>query len=92
MILRRVEAGGEANEIDDGTDVGGVKTAGGEVGVAGRGDEVGAGAVGESGDDGLAVAVVQKQLGAGLGEAGELGVYGLLEAVRIRLEGECAGE
>jgi len=60
LVLRGVEAGGEADEIDDGADVSGIEAPGGEVGIACRGDEVGAGAVGESGDDRLAVAVVQK--------------------------------
>ena len=42
--------------------------------------------------DGLAVAVVEQGLGAGLGEAGELGIDGALEAVGVGLEVEGAGE
>ena len=72
--------------------VGGVEAAAGDRRVAGGGDEVGVGAVGERGGDGLAVAVVEKRLRAGLGEAGELHVDGLLEAGLVGLEGEGAGE
>jgi len=92
LVLRCVEAGSESDKIYYGADVCGVEASGGEVGVACRGDEVGAGAVGESGDDRLAVAVVQKQLSAGLSEAGELDVHGLLEAVGVWFEGEGTGE
>src|SRR6185437_13684519 len=55
-------------------------------------DEVGVGSVGERGGDGLAVAVVEQGLGAGLGETGELHVDGLLEAGLVGLQGEGAGE
>ncbi len=50
------------------------------------------GPLAEHGDDGLAVAVVEEGLVAGLGEAGGLGVDGTLEAVAVGLEVEGAGE
>ena len=92
LVLGGVEVAHEADEIDQGADVGGVSTAGGELGGAGGVDEVRAGAGRESGDEGLLVAVVEEGLGAGLGEAGELGIDGLLEAVGVGFEGEGAGE
>ena len=61
LELRGVEAAGEADEIDDGADVGGVEAAAGHAGVGGLVDEVRGGAVGEGGGDGLAVAVVQER-------------------------------
>ena len=82
----------DADEIDDGADVGGVVAGAGDAGVAGGVDEVGVLAVGQGGDHGLGVAIVEQGLGAGLGEAGELGVDGLLEAGVVGLEGEGAGE
>ena len=87
-----MEVGHDADEVDDGADVRGVEAAASEGGIAGGGDEIGVGPVGERGGDGLAVAVVEKGLGAGLGEAGELHVDGLLEAGLVGLEGEGAGE
>ncbi len=76
LVLGGVEAAHDADEVDDGSDVGAVDACSCESGVAGLIDEVGAGAVGESVDYGLAVAVVEEGLGSGLGEAGGLGVDG----------------
>ena len=87
-----MKAGREPDEVYDGAHVGGVEPSAGELGGAGLADEVGAGAIGESGGDGLAVAVIEKGLGTGLGEAGELGVDGQLVAGGVGLEGESAGE
>jgi len=92
LVLGGVEGRGDADEVDDGSDVGGIDSGTEELGLAGGVNEVGVGAVRESGDDGLAMAVVEEGLGADLGEAGELGVDGLLEAVGVGLEGEGAGE
>ncbi len=78
--------------IDDGSDVGRVEAAAAEAGVGGLVDEIGAGAVAERFGDGLAVAVVEESLVAGLGEAVGLSVDGLLEAVAVGLEVEGAGE
>ena len=92
LVLRGVQVAHDADEVDDGADVGGVCAGTEGLGIAGLLDEVGAGAVGEGVDDGLAVAVIEDDLCAGLGEAGELGVDGTLEAVCVGLEGEGAGE
>ena len=92
LVFCGVEAAHDADEIDDGADVGAVDAGAGESGVAGLVDEVGVGAVGECGGDGVAVAVIEEGLGAGLGEAGGLGVDGVLEAVAVGLEVEGAGE
>ncbi len=92
LVRRSVQVGHDADEVNDGADVRRVESAAGEGGVASGCDEVGAGPVRESGGDGLAVAVVEKRLRAGLGEAGELHVDGLLEAGFVRLESEGARE
>jgi len=92
LVVRGVETTHEAGKIDDGSDVGTVDTASGELGVAGGGDEIGTGAGGESGDDGLAVAVVEEGLVAGLGEAVVLEVNGTFEAFFVGAEVEGAGE
>ena len=86
LVLGGMEVAHDADDVDDGADVGGVETCAGGCGVTCLGDEVRGGAV-ERVDDGLAVAVVEDDLGAGLGEAGELGVDGLLEAGVVGLEG-----
>jgi len=92
LILRGVKIAHDADEIDNGADVGGVEASAGELGITGGVDEVGVGTAGERGDDGLTVAVVEESLRAGLSEAGELDVDRLLEAIRIGFEGEGAGE
>ena len=92
LILGGVEAAHEADEVDDRADVGAIEAGAAEGGVTGLVDEVGAGSVAEGFSDGLAVAVVQQGLVAGLGEAGGLGIDGLLEAVGVGLEVESAGE
>ena len=92
LVLGGVEAAHDADEVDDGADVGAVEAATADAGVAGLVDEVGAGSVAEGFSDGLAVAVVEEGLVAGLGEAVGLGVDGLLEAVAVGLEVEGAGE
>jgi len=85
LVLGGVQVAHDADEVDDGADIGGVEATTGEVSAAGGVDEVGVGAAGEGGDDGLAVAVVEQGLRAGLGEAGELDVDGLFEAVWVGL-------
>ncbi len=92
LVLGGVEAAHDADEVDDGADVGAVEAGAADGGVGGLVDEVGAGAVAEAFGDGLAVAVVEEGLGAGLGEAVGLSVNGLLEAVAVGLEVESAGE
>ncbi len=47
LVLGSVKIAGEADEIDDGADIGGVDTAAGHRGCRGCVDEVGAGAVRE---------------------------------------------
>ena len=92
LVLGGVEAAGEADEVDDGADVGAVEATAGGLGVAGGVDEVAGGSVAEAVGDALAVAVVEQHLVAALGEAVVLLVDGLLEAVVVGLEGEGAGE
>ncbi len=92
LVLRSVEVSHDTDEVDDGTDVGGVRTGAEGLGIGGLLNEVGARAVGEGVDDGLAVAVVEDDLSASLCEAGELGVDGPLEAVGVGLEGQGTGE
>ena len=52
LVLGGVQGTEDADEVDDGADVGGVEATAGEVGVAGGLNEVGVGAVGEGGDEG----------------------------------------
>jgi hypothetical protein len=92
LILGGVEATHEADKIDDGADVSTVDARASHLGIAGLVDEVGAGSVGEGFSDGLAVAVVEEGLVAGLSEAVGLGVEGLLEAVAVGFEVESAGQ
>ena len=92
LVFGGVEGAGDADEVDDGADVGAVVSSAGEPGVAGLVDEVGVGSVVECVGDGLAVAVVEEGLVSGLGEAGGLRVDGALEAVAVGLEIEGAGE
>ena len=92
LIFGGVEAAHDADEVDDGTDVGAVEASAPDAGVAGLVDEVGVGSAAEHGDDGLAVAVVEEGLVAGLGEAGGLGIGRTFEAVAVGLEVEGAGE
>ena len=92
LVLSGVEAAEDAEEIDDGADVGAVGASASDAGVAGCSDEVGVGAGGEDGDDGLGVPVVEQGLVAGLDEAVVLQVHGTLEAVLVGLEVEGAGE
>ena len=92
LVLRGAEAGDELNGVDDGADVGGVEATAGGLGVGGLVDEVGGGAAGESFGDALAVAVVEQHRSTGLGEADDLLIDGLLEAVGVGLEGERRGK
>ncbi len=92
LVFGGVETAHEADEVDDGADVGGVHAGTHHLGVAGLVDEVGTGAVSDCCGDGGAVAVVEEGLGSGLGEAGGLGVDGFFEAVAVGLEVEGAGE
>ena len=92
LVLGGMEAAGDANEIDECSDIGAVVAATGEGGVAGGVDEVRVGAAGEAGDDALGVAVVEEGLVPGLGEAAVLEVYGTFEALVVGLEIEGASE
>ncbi len=92
LVLGGVEAAGEADEVDDGADISAVDTCTEGLGVAGLIDKVGAWAVGKRIDDGLAVAIVEQGLVAGLGEAVVLEVDGELEAGVVGFEVESAGQ
>ena len=92
LVLGGVDGAGQADEIYDGSDIGGVASGSGELGVGGLVDEIGAGAAGECVDDAFAVAIIEQRLGSGLGEAVELLFEGALEAVGVGLQVEGAGE
>ena len=92
LVFGGVEAAHDANQVDDSADIGAIETCAANAGVAGLVDKVGVGPTAEHGDDGLAVAVVEEGLVAGLGEAGGLGIGRTFEAVAIGLEVEGAGE
>ncbi len=92
LVLRGVEGAHEADQIDDCADIGGIQASTGSLRITSLIDEVGTRAVGECGGDVLAVAVVEQGLGAGLGEAGELGVDRALEAVLVGFQVQRTGE
>jgi len=92
LIFGDVKATHDADNVDDGADVGAVNSCAADLGVAGLIDEVGVGSVGEGVGDSLAVAIVEQALVAGLSETAGLGVEGLLEAIAVGLEVEGAGE
>ena len=92
LILRGAQHADEVDGVDDGANVGGVEATAGGTGVGGGVDEVRGGAGGEGFGDALAVAVVEEDGSAGLGEADDLLLDGLLEAVGVGLEGEGGGE
>jgi hypothetical protein len=87
-----MEVGHDADQINDGANIGRVEATAGETGVAGSSNEIGVGAVRKCGGDGLAMAIVEEGLRAGLGEAGELHIDRLLEAGLVGLESERASE
>jgi hypothetical protein len=92
LELRGAEHADDVDGINDGTDICGVKTTTSRGGIRGGVDKVRGGAAGESFGDAGAVAIIEEDGSAGLGEADDLLVDRLLEAVGIRLEGEGGGE